>query len=218
MAKIIGLIPVRKGSQRIKDKNFREFFNKKSLLGIKIDQLKNSKKITEIYIASDSIKATKIAKNNNVNFIKRSNIMCKASTQWSDSVHEILKLIPGNPIIVWALVTAPLFNNFDRAINSYLKNSKTYDSLVGVIKKKTFLINKHGVGINFNPGYWHPNSQDLESVYEIAGSIFIGRKDTLNKSRYWFGSRPFLYNINQIESVDIDTLKDFKLGQKLFAK
>ena len=37
---IVAIIPIRKNSQRIKNKNFRKFFNNKSLLEIKIEQLK----------------------------------------------------------------------------------------------------------------------------------------------------------------------------------
>ena len=35
-------------------------------------------------------------------------------------------------------------------------------------------MNKIGKGINFNPGPWHPYSQDLDTYYEITGSVFIG--------------------------------------------
>ena len=44
-SKIVAIIPIRKNSQRIKNKNFKKFFKNKSLLEIKIEQLKKKKKM-----------------------------------------------------------------------------------------------------------------------------------------------------------------------------
>ena len=59
--KITAIIPVRKNSKRLKNKNFLPFIKKKSLLELKIDQLKKVKYIDQIVVSSDSLKAKKIA-------------------------------------------------------------------------------------------------------------------------------------------------------------
>ena len=59
--KITAIIPVRKNSKRLKNKNFLPFIKKKSLLELKIDQLKKVKYIDRIVVSSDSLKAKKIA-------------------------------------------------------------------------------------------------------------------------------------------------------------
>ena len=51
---ITAVIPVRKNSVRLKNKNFINFVHKKSLLEIKIDQLKKVKYIDDIVVSSDS--------------------------------------------------------------------------------------------------------------------------------------------------------------------
>ena len=51
---ITAVIPVRKNSVRLKNKNFINFAYKKSLLEIKIYQLKKVKYIHEIVVSSDS--------------------------------------------------------------------------------------------------------------------------------------------------------------------
>jgi len=58
---ITAIIPVRKNSKRLKNKNFLPFVKKKSLLELKIDQLKKVKYIDRIVVSSDSLKAKKIA-------------------------------------------------------------------------------------------------------------------------------------------------------------
>ena len=65
---IVAVIPIRKNSQRIKNKNFINFYKGKSLLEIKIEQLKKIKEIDQIVISSDSPKAEKIAKKHKIFF------------------------------------------------------------------------------------------------------------------------------------------------------
>ena len=53
-SKIVAIIPVRKNSQRVKNKNFKKFYKNKSLLEIKISQLKKIREFDKIVICSDS--------------------------------------------------------------------------------------------------------------------------------------------------------------------
>ena len=59
--KIIAMVPVRKGSQRIKNKNFKPFANKKNLLTIKLEVLKQVELIDDIVVSTDSEEAIQIA-------------------------------------------------------------------------------------------------------------------------------------------------------------
>ena len=213
---IVALVPVREGSERIKSKNFINFNGGKSLLEIKIQQLKKNKKFSKIYISSDSDRARKIAKEHGVDFLLRDKLMCKKETRWSDVVEYIMDTIPGNPIVTWTLATAPLFSRFDKAIDTFLENVGKYDSLVGVLPKKSFIINEYGQGINFNPGVWHPYSQQLKTHYEVTGSTYIGQKSNMKKWHYWFGINPYLFEVTKIESIDVDTQEDFNLAKRIY--
>ena len=59
--KITAIIPVRKGSQRVKNKNFKEFAGT-NLLKIKLKTLIEVKTIDNIVISTDSEEAIRIAK------------------------------------------------------------------------------------------------------------------------------------------------------------
>lgn len=213
---IIGLIPVREGSQRVKDKNFREFADGRSLFELKIDHLKKAGCIDHIYVSSDSEKAKKIALDNGVEFLLRDSRMCQSDVLLSEVIRHIMDTIPGDPLVVWALATSPLFEDFAQAINKFKAVSKDHDSLIAVLPKKSFFLDKHGRGINYNPGYWHPYSQQLETWYEVTGACYIGRKSDMIKWSYWFGTKPFLYEVRSSQSVDVDTPQDFELAQKLY--
>ena len=64
------VLTVRKGSVRVKNKNFKPF-NKKNLLSYKIEVLKKVKGLGEIIVNTDSDEAIEIAKNYNVSFHRR---------------------------------------------------------------------------------------------------------------------------------------------------
>ena len=67
---LVTVLTIRKGSQRVKNKNFKPFY-KKSLLAYKIEVLKKINGIDEIIINTDSEDAIKMAKDYGVNFHKR---------------------------------------------------------------------------------------------------------------------------------------------------
>ena len=60
MKKITAVIPVRKGSVRVRDKNIKPFANT-TLLELKIKQLKNINLIDKIIVSSDCNKMLEIA-------------------------------------------------------------------------------------------------------------------------------------------------------------
>ena len=211
---IVALIPVREGSQRVKNKNFIDFAGRRSLLDIKIDDLKQAGCFDRIYISSDSDRAKQIAKENGIDFLERATEMCQSSVIWADVVEHIMSTIPGNPIVIWALATSPLFKRYTNAVEDFLAH-KENDSLVAVLPHKSFFINKFGRGINYNPGYWHPYSQELETYYEVTGACYIGRKSDMLKWKYWFGIKPYLFEVSETEAIDVDTLEQFKFAQKL---
>ena len=84
---LVAVVTVRKGSQRVKNKNFKPFASK-NLLIHKINVLKKLKNLDEIIINTDSLQAIKIAKKMKVNFFKRdkyyASSTCSNSEFWSN--------------------------------------------------------------------------------------------------------------------------------------
>ena len=77
MNNLVAVIPVRKGSQRVNNKNFKPFANE-NLLIKKIKILKKIKSLDKIIINTDSDKAIKIAKSYNLDFHKREDYFASA--------------------------------------------------------------------------------------------------------------------------------------------
>lgn len=215
--KVVALIPVREGSTRIKDKNFRDFASEQSLLHLKIKQLKKSGCFDHIYVSSDSERAKKIARETGVTFVPRDPAMCKSTAKLYQYNTHMLDTIPGDPIVAWTMVTAPLFENYAAAVEKFLSLDKTkYDSLITVLPFHDFLINEKGRPLNCMYGHWHLLTQELDNNYVITGSLYLAGKSEQMEWKYWIGVKPYLYGITKLECVDVDYEEDFKIAEMLY--
>ena len=214
---VVALIPVREGSNRVKEKNFRDFADNESLLTLKIKQLKESNSFSNIYVSSDSPRAKEIALKNGVEFLERPTELCQADATWFDVTNYILESVPGNPIAAWTMVTAPLFTRYKDAIETFLKKREEgYNSLFTVEAHKEYYLNEKGRPVNCNFGFWHSYTQQLETFYSITGSLYVAQKSDQLKWNYWIGTKYFLYEISKFESIDVDTMEDFEFAQQLY--
>ena len=107
--KIVALIPVREGSQRVKNKNFKPFATESSLMHLKIRQLKEADCFDAIYVSSDSDLAKEIAESEGIEFLYRDPYMCGHDSRLYEYNNYMLNTIPGNPVVAWTMVTAPLY-------------------------------------------------------------------------------------------------------------
>ena len=94
MKKITAIIPVRKGSVRVKNKNLKSFAGT-NLLEIKINQLKQINFIDKIVVSSDCDKMLEIAKKHKVNIHTRDKYF--ASSQANNS--EFFTIASGIPLL-----------------------------------------------------------------------------------------------------------------------
>ena len=60
-------------------------------------------------------------------------------------------------------------------------------------------------------------TQDLEPIYMETGAFFIFRKEVFTKLGQRIGNKPYIYEIDQFEAVDIDTAEDFEFAKAVAA-
>ena len=58
-------------------------------------------------------------------------------------------------------------------------------------------------------------TQDLEPIYMETGAFFIFRKEVYTKLGQRIGDKPYIYEIDQFEAVDIDTAEDFQFAESV---
>ena len=108
MKKITAIIPVRKGSVRVKNKNLKPFADT-NLLEIKIKQLKQINFIDKIVVSSDCDKMLKIAVDYGVDIHRRDTYFASAKADNSEYFHNLAESIQGE-YLMYSPVTCPLIS------------------------------------------------------------------------------------------------------------
>ncbi len=214
--KISTVITVRQGSQRVKNKNLKKFFEK-NLLIYKIETLQKVKSIKKIIINTDSNEAIKIAKDFGVDYHLRdpyfASSECPNNEFWGH-IAENTK----TDFILFTHCTNPLIkvSTYEEFINLFLEKKSNYDSFNSVSEVKEFLIlDQKPINFNFNQA---PNSQNLPDVIKLNFAINIISTNLMLKKKSLIGDRPYFYKLKDQEGFDINTNHDFDYAEFLFRK
>lgn len=218
---ITAVIPVRAGSTRIKDKNIKPFAGS-SLLEIKIEQLKRISEINEIIVSSDSRYMLKLAQKHGVKALERPYEYCDEKTKtFGETVQYIAENNVKSKVMMWAPCVCPCIA--DKTINegisifkNVIRDGLPYDSIVSAVLFKEYLFDEKGP-INFTIKN-HVPSQQLPNWHYIVNGFFIANTSDMNKWKFVYGSRPFLYELNKIEGIDIDNQEDFEYAEYVYKK
>ena len=216
--KITAIIPVKKNSVRLKNKNFIPFYKNKSLLEIKIIQLKKLKFIDQIVISSDFSQVEKLAKKYSVSFHKREKYYASDKCSGSEFFYNLASSIEGD-YLVYAPCTSPIiyrktYNNF---FKTFFKFKDKYNSYNTVSNIKHFLWKKNKP-LNYDVTN-APNSQNLpDNFYTISFGISILSKKMMMRMRNIVGVKPKFIVLDKVEATDIDDGVDFELAKILYKK
>lgn len=216
MEKITAIVPARKGSQRVPNKNFKPFFKNKSLLEIKIESLLEVKNIDEIIVNTNSQEGIDIAKYYNVSYHNREAYYASSICKGSEFFKNIAEHADDG-LILYVPCTSPFIklSTYYSIINQYYL-TKDHDSINTVANVKEFLWLNNSP-LNYIPKD-APNSQDLPNVQRLTFGCNIISKSNMIKNRNIIGENPSFFVVEEIEAIDIDTILDFEISQYLYGK
>ena len=187
----------------------------KPLLYWTIKSLKESNKIKEIYLSSESKKILNYAKKQKINLIKRPKHLTQPRSQSEDSLLHAIEHIKTNfEYIVFPQATSPLRpkNIFDKSLKYFFK--KKFDSLFSSnIPSKIFLWSgnkKLKPKYNINK---RPMRQDINEIYSENGSFYIFKRKGFIKSKNRLFGKIGTYVVDKKYSYDIDEEIDFKINE-----
>ena len=213
---VTAVVVARKGSIRIPSKSMLKICNE-TLISRKIKQLKNAKKINRVIFGSNSEEMILEAKNAGAEIVYRPDYYCDEKVASANEMISNMCSFFETDVVVWAHCTNPLISSstYDDAINAYFKNLPQYDSLLSVTEIKEHMW-KDGIPHNYNP--WaekHVPARDLPPLYIQDGGIFIQSYENMKNNSYFFGRKPFLFEIPKEEFLDINEYRDYLLAKAI---
>ena len=215
MRKVTAVVPVRKGSVRVKNKNLKPFADS-TLLEIKINQLRKVFEIDDIVVSSDCEKMLSIATSLGVQTHIRDEYFASSEASNSEFFENLAKSIDAD-YIMYSPVTCPLISleTYNDCLSRFKRNEK--------IKNLVTVSNvKHHMWLNGEPLNYNitksPNSQDLPDIYAVTYGICIISKQDMIKYRNVVTENPTFKVLDEIESVDIDTEFDFMVAETIYQK
>ena len=220
--KITAVIPVRKGSQRVKDKNLRPFAGT-TLLEAKIKMLLQVPEIDSIVVNTNSEAAIELVeeeyKNTKVTYHRREEYY--ASSQCSGSeFFKHLGEVTDTDVFIYTPCTSPFVKpeTVSACIDKYLNNLRNNDydcvSTVSYVKEFMWL---DGKAINYDP-LNAPNSQNLPDVVALNFGTTVVSRENLIKNHNIIGKKPDFIVTSDVEAVDIDTPLDFYIAEQMYYK
>lgn len=215
MKKVIAIVPCRKNSKGIKNKNMKIFCGK-PLLYWTIKSLKDSKIIQDIYITSDSKKILNYSNKMKVKTIFRPKNLATSNSKSEDAIiHAIKKIKKDFKYIVFAQATSPLrpVNVFDDALEYFFK--KKLDSLFSSVEvKNIFTWEKKGSKLKPNYNYKKRKMrQKLNNLYYENGSFYIFKKNGILKNNNRLFGKIGMYKLDKVYRSDIDEIIDLKISE-----
>lgn len=219
MTKIVALVPMRHHSQRVPGKNFRPLAGKPLFHHI-ITSLLSCPEISNVVVDTDSqpVMEDLQARFPMVRILKRPDYLCADTISMNDilvydtsqeQADFYLQTHSTNPLLQPSTIS--------RSIQTMLANFPAYDSLFSVTRVHTRLWDQQGRAINHDPAVLI-QTQDLPPVYEENSCIYIFTRQRLVERQNRLGERPFMFEMDAMESWDIDEELDFAIADYLMQK
>ncbi len=218
--KITAVIPVRKGSQRVKDKNLRPFAGT-SLLDVKIKTLLQVPEIDSIVVNTNSEAAIEFVEEEyagtKVSYHRREEYYASSQCSGSDFFKHLGE-VTDTDIFIYAPCTSPFVKpeTVSACIKKFLEDNGEHDcvSTVSLVKEFLWL---DGKAMNYDP-LNAPNSQNLPDVVALNFGTTVVKREDLIKNRNIIGKKPDFVATSDIEAIDIDTPLDFYIAEQIYQK
>lgn len=211
---VSAVIVARGGSVRIPSKSLLEL-DGESLIERKIHQLQKCKKIDRVIFGSDNEEMLNVAKKAGAEIVRRPDFYCdERVASANDMIGNMMSLIKTD-VVVWSHCTNPLLSPFtyDAAVTKFLDLYPEYDSLLSVVSLQEHLWGTDKKPLNYNPyAARHVPAREIPPYYMQDGGIFIQPYEQMKSNSYFFGKKPFLFEIPKEEFLDINDRRDYLLA------
>lgn len=216
--RLTALMPMRHSSERVKGKNYRPFGDGRPLFQHMLDVLVACPGIDKIVIDTDSptVKDICAAQYPQVQVLDRPEHLRDGAIPMNNILlHDINQV--DSQFYLQTHSTNPLVtrDTVQRAIDTFMQVVPIYDSLFSVTKVQTRLWDPLARAVNHNPNILL-RTQDLPPLFEENSCLYIFDKQTLVERRNRLGLRPYMFEMDPFEAVDIDNEINFQVAEAIF--
>jgi CMP-N-acetylneuraminic acid synthetase len=216
--RLTALMPMRHSSERVKGKNYRPFGDGRPLFQHMLDVLVACPGIDKVVIDTDSstVKEICAAQYPKVLIIDRPEHLRDGAIPMNNILlHDISQV--DSQFYLQTHSTNPLLtrDTVQRAIDTFMQVVPIYDSLFSVTKVQTRLWDPLARAVNHNPNILL-RTQDLPPLFEENSCLYIFDKQTLVERRNRLGMRPYMFEMDPFEAVDIDNEINFQVAEAIF--
>lgn len=210
--KVIAVVPMKLNNRRLPQKNTKPFTNGKPLCYYILSTLLSIPEIDNVYVYCSNPDIQNYIPEGVV-YLKRSESLDQDTTKMNEVLQSFAKDVPAD-VYVMTHTTAP-FISAD-SIREGLRNvlEGKYDSSFAAKKIQDFLW-KDGKPMNYSLDNI-PRTQDLEPLFEETSGFYIYKTDVMTKLNRRIGDNPFVVEVSEIESIDIDEPDDFQIADAVF--
>lgn len=210
--RIAAIVPMRHFSRRVSGKNYR-LLGDKPLYRYIVDTLLTVSAISEVIIDTDSDLIVKEVEQHlpQVRIVRRPEHLRSEMYVMNDILLNTVTQVEAD-YYLQTHSTNPLLKpeTINQAIEVFLAERETHDSLFSVTPLHTRLWTADGHAINHDPEHL-VRTQDLDPVMEENSCIYIFRRDVLEARQNRIGVRPLVFVMDPSEAVDIDTELDWQI-------
>ena len=210
--KIVAIVPMKLNNRRLPQKNTKSFTNGDPLCCYILRTLLSVEKIDEVYVYCSNPDIQEFLPEG-VKYLKRSESLDQDTTKMNEVLLSFAKDVPAD-VYVMTHTTAPFIKaeSIARGLDAVLGGE--YDSSFAAKKLQDFLW-KDGVPFNYALDAI-PRTQDLDPLYEETSGFYIYDSDVMTKLGRRIGDKPYIVEVGEIESVDIDEAEDFMIADAIF--
>lgn len=210
--KTVAIVPMKLNNRRLPQKNTKSFHNGKPLCYYILSTLLKIKEINEVYVYCSNPDIKEYLPEG-IKYLQRSEALDQDTTKMNEVLECFAAEVPAD-IYVMTHTTAPFISveSIEKGIQAVKKNG--YDSAFAVKKLQDFLW-KDGQPFNYQLDAI-PRTQDLPVLYEETSGFYIYRADVITKLKRRIGNHPYMVEVSEIESVDIDEAEDFEIADAIY--
>ena len=219
--RICAIIPARGGSKGVPRKNI-QLLAGKPLVAYSIEHALQARQVSRTIVSTEDDEIAKVARQYGAEVVMRPPELATDTASAESVLLHVMSFLEQTEgytpsLVVLLQPTSPLRkpDDIDNAIDTL--NAAGADSLVSCCRSYNFYWRwEDGQLISVNYDYRdRPRRQDFTPEYIENGSIYVTKTEILKQHGNRLGGRISLYEMNPLDSLQIDTEEDFLLLEQL---